>query len=445
MKKLLLFRNVVLAFLLLLIPLTMTAQQQTKILMDSTHWEKISCGNWITSPDSLSVSGTDYRIAGVVETKGFFDFSHSKIYIKWKVKSDDKFMAVSLFAGGVALGHFVTTDHVYAGSKLINEGEWYYTQAQFHPADSSFTAIRSTGNFYDNGGTLYDSLRQKLSSKQWEFGILNGKIKAMIHDNYGGVNCSLTLDTVILVNAVERLCPDILSTQSFTFENGKIPAEIQTDSSSWFIADTGYESKHSIYLDQTPGHSSWFEMNVKGAAKISFDARFISGYSWNAVMSASFAIDTLNQVIFDRSNMGCWHHFEWLLPDAGSHNLRWYSSYSGSYPQDNSQLWIDNIRVDYTETTGIQSHNKNNISLLQCFPNPFVGNITIQYGLTKPSFVRVEIFNNVGQRIKILDSGNYNAGKYSIHWHAGSLSSGIYSCKITTNNGFVIKKLVLER
>lgn len=138
----------------------------------------------------------------------------------------------------------------------------------------------------------------------------DGEIKAMIHDNYGRARCSVTLGYVMLKNAVKLSASNISDTKTFDFEDGKISAEIKQDTNSnWTIADTGFQSNKSIFLEQIPGKSSWFEINVSHATKVSFDARFVSGYSWNAIMSASFAMDTLNMVTFDRSNKGCWHHF----------------------------------------------------------------------------------------------------------------------------------------
>ena len=421
------------------------AQQQILIPLDSLHWDKISCGTWQMSGDSLIVDGTDYRIGGVAETKDFFNLSQSEIFIKWKVNSAGKFMAITLFAGGYALGELSTTSYSCCNSVVVNENQWYYTQVKFH-SDTSFTVIRSTGDFYDNGGTLFDSLIQKVTPKRWELGVKNGKINAMIHDNYGGDQCSVTLGYVMLKNAVKLSANDIIATESFSFEDGKIPSEIVPDpTSNWTIANSGFQSDKSVFLEQTPGKSSYIEMNVNHATMVSFDARFVSGYKWNAIMSASFAIDTINMVTFDRSNKGCWHHFEWLLPDANTHNLRWYSSYSGSYPQDNSKLWIDNITIYYTDATGINSPKDNGVESVQSFPNPFSENTTIEYKLTKPTFVRVEMYNITGQRIKVLSSGNKAAGTYRIQWNAPGLAPGTYFCKVITDSGVVMRKLVMER
>ena len=436
-----------LVFAILAFPGGISAQNQDNIPFDTLHWEKVSCSHWNMDADSITVFGTDYRAPGIIESKDFFDLSQSEIYIKWKVNADGKFMAATLIAGGYALGKLLTTDHTCCNSKLIQENQWYYTQVKFH-TDSSFTAIRSTGDFYDKGGTLFDSLRQKVTPKRWELSIKNGKIEAMIHDNYGGDKCSITLETVILKNAVKISEPSIIATKSYSFEDGKIPPKMFHDTNStWIIADTGFQSHKSIFIEQTPGHSSWLEMNVTGAAKVSFDVRFESGYSWNTVMTSSFALDTLNMVTFDRSNKGCWHHFEWLIPDPFAfHNLRWYSNYPGQYPQDNSKLWIDNITVYYTVATGVNTPEDVNIQSVRIFPSPVIENTTIEYNLTRPAFVRVEIVDITGRRIQVLNSKNETAGTHRLKWHPlPGIVSGTYFCRIRTEKGFVMKKLVIGK
>lgn len=78
---------------------------------------------------------------------------------------------------------------------------------------------------------------------------------------------------------------------------------------------------------------------------------------------------------------------------------------------------------------------------LSSHPNPFTLSTVISYSL--PSNIReatIEIYNIKGQKIKELPINNELS---SVEWHAEGLSSGIYFCKLTTENDYTIKKLVL--
>jgi hypothetical protein len=88
--------------------------------------------------------------------------------------------------------------------------------------------------------------------------------------------------------------------------------------------------------------------------------------------------------------------------------------------------------------------------LYQNFPNPFNPTTTIHYSLAKPSFVRLIVYNLLGQRIRILRNKFQTAGEYSVVWDALDdrnmpVSSGVYFYCIEINNQPMRKKMVLTK
>lgn len=74
-------------------------------------------------------------------------------------------------------------------------------------------------------------------------------------------------------------------------------------------------------------------------------------------------------------------------------------------------------------------------SLKQNYPNPFNGSTTIEYDLASDSYVRLAIFNNLGQEIETLVSEKQSSGDYKIVWPTqksieSKLASGIYFYRI---------------
>lgn len=74
--------------------------------------------------------------------------------------------------------------------------------------------------------------------------------------------------------------------------------------------------------------------------------------------------------------------------------------------------------------------------LSQNYPNPFNPSTTIEYALPSSGNVRLEVFNVLGQRIKVLVSESQTPGKYSIKWNGNSdngrnVSNGIYILKLS--------------
>ncbi len=83
------------------------------------------------------------------------------------------------------------------------------------------------------------------------------------------------------------------------------------------------------------------------------------------------------------------------------------------------------------------------VSLLQNYPNPFNPKTVIQYSLPKTSYIILEIYNTIGQRVAVLRNGIQDAGIYQVEWDATGFSTGIYfyvlSACISTNNETFVK------
>jgi len=79
-------------------------------------------------------------------------------------------------------------------------------------------------------------------------------------------------------------------------------------------------------------------------------------------------------------------------------------------------------------------------ALLQNYPNPFNPTTTIEYHLPLDSQVKIEIYNILGQRVKILVDQREKAGKYKIVWDGRNESgnraaSGMYVYRIQATSG----------
>ncbi len=81
--------------------------------------------------------------------------------------------------------------------------------------------------------------------------------------------------------------------------------------------------------------------------------------------------------------------------------------------------------------------------LLQNYPNPFNPVTTIMYTIPLQEKVTIKIFDSIGREIETLVNEVQNAGSYVVTFNAGSLASGVYYYRMTTENYSDTKKLIL--
>ncbi len=110
--------------------------------------------------------------------------------------------------------------------------------------------------------------------------------------------------------------------------------------------------------------------------------------------------------------------------------------------------------LEVDEPTGISNDTPTdlftNFQLSPNYPNPFNPQTTIEFELAKAGIINLEVFNTLGQRVRVLKSGWETAGSHHIVWDgrddAGHpVSSGSYFYKLKTEHGEETRRMVLVR
>ena len=83
--------------------------------------------------------------------------------------------------------------------------------------------------------------------------------------------------------------------------------------------------------------------------------------------------------------------------------------------------------------------------LEQNYPNPFNPSTTIEYSIAKPGYVKIVIYNLLGQKVKTLVDEHKIIGSYSVSFNAKNLTSGVYFYSIQADGFIQSKKMLLMK
>jgi dextranase len=110
----------------------------------------------------------------------------------------------------------------------------------------------------------------------------------------------------------------------------------------------------------------------------------------------------------------------------------------------------DMIVIEYSESTSSIGDGGNNLSgmhysLGQNYPNPFNPTTTINYSLPKAGFVKLKVFDILGNEVETLVNEEKPAGNFSVKFPSqkNNLASGIYIYELYAGKYFASKKLIL--
>lgn len=163
-------------------------------------------------------------------------------------------------------------------------------------------------------------------------------------------------------------------------------------------------------------------------------SRNINGWGWNVLTTTTSTSFTDND--FEITS----HHF---AEDDVQYKIR--SNIDNVYSLYSNIISTEGISYyQQQEKTAVSSLPKEFL-LLQNSPNPFNPATTITYEIPEESFVSMEIFNSIGQRVGMLVNEIKSSGRYSVTWNAGTMPSGLYFLRMHAGNYTSTKKMLLMR
>lgn len=199
----------------------------------------------------------------------------------------------------------------------------------------------------------------------------------------------------------------------------------------------------------------------------SWPAPYLPGTPFSSVFENAFPGKTLLQVVSTGGGglIALGRHTVAALLNAASSGVDYdmtpadvISAFNAVYPgPDTSYERLKNIFEDYNEqgcplNRGIAPAESEPTThrLLQNYPNPFNPTTEIVFQLVEATQVRVRVFNVLGEEVRSMAEGVYEAGTHVVTWDATdnsgrAVTSGVYFCEMQTGKNTRIIKMSLMR
>jgi hypothetical protein len=121
--------------------------------------------------------------------------------------------------------------------------------------------------------------------------------------------------------------------------------------------------------------------------------------------------------------------------------------YAGGDFNNAGGITVNNI-ARWGNTVGVKTINNEipeSFMLKQNYPNPFNPSTNIEFSIAKEGFVKLTVYNSLGQVIYDIINGEMKAGNYKVTFDAGSLSTGVYYYELFNGNFRETKKMILAK
>jgi len=243
------------------------------------------------------------------------------------------------------------------------------------------------------------------------------------------------------------------------FERNDLVNEGLTDMFSTYVPDRLFMELKFVHNNNnldTIYFLKSYPINIVYSPTLMNKTSILPPYNLNIVNSSGYV--QLNWSIEAQPNISGYRVYKKLTSSSSGSNTSFVFTTSTTYTDFNFSFTNPRFATDKAEYWVVAVENPNNLSvesehlsvsgkstiqwkiaedreqnvnildyeLNQNFPNPFNPETTISYQLPKSGNVTLKIFDILGKEVKTLLNQQKEMGKYTVHFDASSLASGMY-------------------
>lgn len=188
----------------------------------------------------------------------------------------------------------------------------------------------------------------------------------------------------------------------------------------------------------TDGGMTWEEKNNGlDSTKWDISSLLISSKEPSTVFLGTYTVKGTNDTVgvFRTTNSAT----SWVPFDDGLHS----GIYTLAFDNLQNRLYGGAVGI-YTYDLAANTPSKpETFSLQQNYPNPFNSATIISYTLSEGAFIKIELYDMLGRKVRTLVEDFKTPGTYTVKLEGGDLSSGVYFYRLMAGPKAIVRKAVL--
>jgi hypothetical protein len=227
--------------------------------------------------------------------------------------------------------------------------------------------------------------------------------------------------------------------------------------------DNSIVDYYQFPLSANPGDAQWYTETPSSNATITITdtalpvelVLFTAMIDNNAIKLIWRTVTEVNNYGFEIERASTLEHLKWekigFVKGEGNanspKNYKFIDNQINSLTREYLQYRLKEIDTDgsykYSDEIKIKLSEPKEFSLTQNYPNPFNPLTNIKFEIPQNSFVRISVYNLLGQEIEMLVDEEKAAGSYEINFSANDLPNGIYIYKMQAGSFIQTRKMIL--
>ena len=213
------------------------------------------------------------------------------------------------------------------------------------------------------------------------------------------------------------------------------------------IVSFGVDQNSELYVLTFNPDNIYLFIDLLPVELVGFKGEYINN---KVIITWETATETMNYGFdLERSvNSNSWIKIKFIPGNGNSNSPKYYDYIDtelhspGVFKYRLKQIDTDGS-FEYSNEILINVNTPEHFLLEQNYPNPFNPNTTIYYSVPVKSFVKINIYDVLGNEVATLIDEENSEGIYEISFNARGFSSGIYYYSMEANEFIDVKKMVI--